>query len=112
NPSAMNSRNENVTAENEIPVDAPCASAKWRVALPMPRPPRVHIAALIFILTILAATAHAADCAAQVLAEMNLARSQPQAYAQIVAQTARPGREGDRAIQEAVRFLQKAKPLP
>ena len=43
---------------------------------------------------------------------MNLARTQPQLYAQIVAQTARPGREGDRAIQEAVRFLQRARPLP
>ena len=57
-------------------------------------------------------TARAADCAAEVLAEMNLARTQPQTYAQIVARSARRGREGDRSIKEAVRFLQKARPIP
>jgi uncharacterized protein YkwD len=45
---------------------------------------------------------------AQVLAEMNLARTQPQQYAQYLAAESRPSRDTD----EAVRFLQKAKPLP
>ena len=56
----------------------------------------------------------AADLPTQVLAEMNLARTSPQTYAQIVA--ARlvnyQGQEGHRVVDEAVRFLTKAKPLP
>src|SRR5206468_10499214 len=44
----------------------------------------------------------------QVLAELNLARTQPQMYAQFVATECR-GSERD--IQEAVHFLEKARPL-
>jgi uncharacterized protein YkwD len=49
--------------------------------------------------------------AGQVLAEINLARTQPQLYARVIAESAHPGKEGDRAIQEAVHFLEKAKPM-
>ena len=72
----------------------------------------MRIIALVIISIIFTLKTQAADSATQILAEMNLARTQPQLYARIVAQTARPGREGDRAIQEAVRFLQHARPLP
>jgi uncharacterized protein YkwD len=89
----------------EIAMDAPCASARWRKTIHVTR--FIHVIALLF-----ATAASAADSAAEVLAEMNFARTQPQAYAQIVAQSARRGREGDRSIKEAVRFLQKARPLP
>ena len=43
---------------------------------------------------------------------MNLARTQPKAYAAILSAHARPGREGSSAVREAVRFLEKASPLP
>jgi uncharacterized protein YkwD len=58
--------------------------------------------------------AHADDLAAQVLAEVNLARTNPQHYAQIVASRSpgQPRKEGDRAVQDAIRFLEKARPLP
>ena len=57
---------------------------------------------------------HADDLAAQVHAELNLARTAPRAYAQIVASRASGQRhsEGDRVVAEAVRFLEKARPLP
>ncbi len=48
------------------------------------------------------------DDAREVLAEMNLARTQPREYARIVARSARPGR----AATEAVHFLQKVAQLP
>ncbi len=109
----MNLRDLIVTCKRQIPMDAFRVLVKKRAAHSMPRLLHALAPAFIFSFTSLFATAaRAADCAADVLAEMNLARTQPQAYAQIVAQTARPGREGDRAIQEAVRFLQKARPLP
>ncbi len=58
-------------------------------------------------------SAFATDIADQVIAEMNLARTAPQQYAQIVAnQTAGfRGKEGNGATREAVRFLEKASPL-
>lgn len=68
--------------------------------------------ALSFLSIFLPLIVRASDSEARILAEMNLARTQPQLYADIVARSARPGREGDRAIQEAVRFLQRARPLP
>ena len=109
----MDHNDVNVTAGYEKPMDASCASARWRGASPMPRFLRLFSPAVFFSLAFLCATtARGVDSAAEVLAEMNLARTQPQAYAQIVAQSARRGREGDRAVKEAVRFLQKAKPLP
>jgi uncharacterized protein YkwD len=58
--------------------------------------------------------AHAGDLASQVQAEINLARTAPRQYAQIVAQSAAGRRsiEGDGAVREAIRFLEKAQPLP
>lgn len=64
---------------------------------------------LSFALVLAAGVAsHASVLSEQVLAEMNLARTQPQVYAQYLASESRPSRDTD----EAVRFLQKAKPLP
>ena len=48
---------------------------------------------------------HANEMGRRILDEINLARSQPQAYAEIVARSAGGSRE-------AVRFLQRASPLP
>lgn len=55
----------------------------------------------------------AGDFESQVIAEMNLARTQPQAYAGIVAASASThrGPEGQSAVDEAVRFLRRARPL-
>lgn len=50
----------------------------------------------------------AGDSGARLLAEMNLARTQPQAYARIVAEQG----GGSRAVEETVRFLERATPLP
>lgn len=68
--------------------------------------------ACIFALLSLCA-ARADDLAMQVLAEMNLARTQPQRYAKIVAERAPRwrGSEGPRAAYEAVRFLKSARPV-
>ena len=62
---------------------------------------------LVITLTPLAARAN--DLSEQVLAEINLARTQPQQYAQIVAAQSAGyhGTEGDRAVVEAVNFLNK-----
>jgi uncharacterized protein YkwD len=46
----------------------------------------------------------------RILAEVNFARTQPQAYAQILAEHASARHSG--AVSEAVRFLEKAAPLP
>ena len=50
----------------------------------------------------------------EVLAEMNLARTSPQHYAQLLAERMGGTRspESNRALAEAVSFLQKARPLP
>ncbi|HEX8312837.1 MAG TPA: CAP domain-containing protein [Chthoniobacteraceae bacterium] len=63
---------------------------------------------------ILAGAAHAQSISSEVLAEMNLARTAPQQYAQLLAQRMAnyKGREGHRVVEEAVRFLQRAEPLP
>jgi uncharacterized protein YkwD len=64
---------------------------------------------LSFALALVAgAASHAGVLSEQVLAEMNLARTQPQQYAQYLASESRPSRD----TEEAVRFLQKARPLP
>ena len=63
----------------------------------------------IFASLFIAASTHASELATQILAEMNLARTQPQHYAQIVEAQFRAG--GSSAVREAVRFLQKASPL-
>jgi uncharacterized protein YkwD len=58
--------------------------------------------------------ARAADLSEQILAEINLARTAPQQYAQIVSSQAPAplNATSERAVTEAVRFLQKARPLP
>lgn len=66
------------------------------------------IAAFAFAL-LLAASSPASELATQVLAEVNLARTQPRQYARIVE--ARLGTGGSSAVREAVRFLEKAAPL-
>jgi len=70
--------------------------------------------ARIFLLLLAPLALRAADLSEQVIAEMNLARTNPQQYAQIVAtQTAGShGVEGDKAFAEAIHFLSKARPLP
>jgi hypothetical protein len=57
---------------------------------------------------------HAQSQGSQILAEINLARTQPQVYSGYVAERAATwrGSEGPSAAMEAVRFLQKARPLP
>ena len=69
---------------------------------------------LMLFLLASAAPIRADDLAAQVHSELNLARTAPQQYAQIVANRALGRRhlEGDRVVEEAVRFLEKARPLP
>ncbi|MES2572585.1 MAG: CAP domain-containing protein [Verrucomicrobiota bacterium] len=51
---------------------------------------------------------------AQVLAEMNLARSAPRAYAALLSKRLAgfTGKEGHGVVEEAVRFLNQAEPLP
>jgi hypothetical protein len=60
-----------------------------------------------------AVTARAAELAAEVLAEVNLARTQPAVYAQFVADHAAAGRvrASKGATREAVDFLRKTQPL-
>ena len=68
----------------------------------------------IFALAIFgAAPVRADDPAAQVQAELNLARTAPRQYAQIVARHALGHRhiEGDRVVREAIGFLERARPL-
>lgn len=60
------------------------------------------------VLSVLALSARA-DIESEVLREMNLARTAPQQYARILAQ--RCG-SSDRDTAEAIRFLEKARPLP
>lgn len=67
-----------------------------------------------FFLLLATVAARADDLARQVLDEVNLARTQPQQYAEILAGNAANfrGSEGQRAVDEAVAFLRKARPLP
>lgn len=69
----------------------------------------------LFTLAVIAPlAAHASELSEQVIAEINLARTAPQQYAQIVASqgAAHGGSEGSKAVAEAVRFLEKSRPLP
>ena len=68
----------------------------------------------ICILALMLLAARATDLSDQVLAEINLARTAPQQYAQIIAaqSVGYRGIEGDRAMTEAIHFLEKAHPLP
>ena len=69
---------------------------------------------LLTLAVIAPLAAHASELSEQVIAEINLARTAPQQYAQIVASqgAAYGGSEGGKALAEAVRFLEKARPLP
>jgi uncharacterized protein YkwD len=74
----------------------------------------VKFTARLLVLALLPLSAKAGDLAEQVLAEINLARTAPQQYAQIVAAQGAGSRggEGERAVAEAIHFLEKARPLP
>lgn len=74
------------------------------------KPQSVKIIALIAFFVFCTISARADDLAAQIQAELNLARTAPRQYAQIVAGHRRTASE--RAVAEAVRFLEKARPLP
>ena len=76
--------------------------------------PGVKFLTLFALVLASVAPLRADDLAAQVHAELNLARTAPRQYAQIVASRALGHRhiEGDRVVEEAVRFLEKARPLP
>lgn len=64
---------------------------------------------LPLLLLLSALRVHADDRAARVLSEINLARTLPAAYAEVVAQHS-AGIE-PRAVQEAIAFLRRARPL-
>jgi uncharacterized protein YkwD len=69
----------------------------------------------LFLFTLIITTAaHGESLPIQVLEEMNLARTQPQQYAQIIASQAdnSRGSEGQQPVTEAMNFLQKTRPLP
>lgn len=59
-------------------------------------------------------TLQAEDLASEVLAEVNLARTQPAIYAQLLGEHAASGRSraSAGAVREAVNFLRKKQPLP
>jgi Cysteine-rich secretory protein family len=70
----------------------------------------VKLFVLLFAFVCSAAVLRADELSDRVLAEINLARTAPREYAQIVA--ARPDRSPARDVAEAVHFLEKARPLP
>lgn len=74
----------------------------------------MKLIARILALAILSAPAFASDLADDVIAEMNLARTAPQQYAQILASrtVGYRGVEGEGVVREAIRFLEKQRPLP
>jgi uncharacterized protein YkwD len=74
----------------------------------------VKFTAALAALALLPFVSNASDLSDQVLAEINLARTNPQQYAQIIASqyTGYRGIEGNRVVGEAVHFLEKARPLP
>jgi hypothetical protein len=59
----------------------------------------------------LVAAVRAGDTSSEFIAEMNLARTQPQVYARIVAQRGPAMGCSPRDVAEAVRFLEKQRPL-
>ena len=71
---------------------------------------RLRMRFLLLILTWLAFPfgLRADEAGRRILAEINFARTQPQAYASIVAQSA----GSSRAVAETVRFLERVTPLP
>ncbi|KAB2647503.1 MAG: CAP domain-containing protein [Verrucomicrobia bacterium] len=70
--------------------------------------------AALFLLLAGTAAVRGDDLTAAVHAEINLARTAPRKYARIVAQETRTHRltEGNRAVLEAIRFLQRTSQLP
>ena len=70
---------------------------------------RVKSAAPLFAFLFLTFACRASDLPQRVLAEVNLARTAPHEYAQLL--TARMG-SASRDVAEAVRFLEKARPMP
>jgi uncharacterized protein YkwD len=66
---------------------------------------------LSFLFTIASASTFAGGVERTVLQEINLARTQPQAYAAIVASRAQALGISAKAASEAVRYLQKQKPV-
>jgi uncharacterized protein YkwD len=70
----------------------------------------VKIIAISLLLAFASLSASAGEFNQKVLAEINLARTNPQGYAQLLA--ARMGSDNDRSVSEAIQFLQKAHPLP
>ena len=63
---------------------------------------------LLFVCLALPSGLRAGEAGRRVLEEINFARTQPQAYAAIVARVT----SGSRAAAEAIRFLERAAPLP
>lgn len=65
-------------------------------------------------LVLISSPAFAGDLAEDVIAEINLARTAPQQYAQILASrtVGYRGVEGEGVVREAIRFLEKQRPLP
>ena len=84
------------------------------MALPLLFTAPVKLPLAILASLLLSLAAQAQDLASRVLAEMNLARTAPQTYARVLAErmAGYRGVEGASAVQEAVRFLQRATPLP
>lgn len=74
----------------------------------------MKIIARILALAFLSTSAFASDLADDVIAEINLARTAPQQYAQILASrtVGYRGVEGEGVVREAIRFLEKQRPLP
>jgi uncharacterized protein YkwD len=72
------------------------------------------IASLVAVVACTVSFSRAEDFSSAVLAEMNLARTQPQTYARIVESRMAGARSKStqNAAREAVRFLQKQRPLP
>lgn len=74
----------------------------------------MKILAALFLWLTAGAAVRADELAAAVHAEINLARTAPRKYARIVARETRTHQltEGDRAVREAIRFLEKTARLP
>lgn len=68
---------------------------------------KLAVSLLLFLSLNLAC--RASELAERVIAEVNLARTAPHEYAQILLSSSNPA---SRDVQEAVHFLQKARPLP
>jgi uncharacterized protein YkwD len=74
----------------------------------------VKLLVILLNIIVISFSASAGDLADDVLAEINLARTAPQEYAQIVAKRTLGyrGVEGEGVVREAIRFLEKQRPLP